>query len=109
MMPEWNYIVIAMSFLLCCFLLWKEITRAKKSRLVWRIMASVLAVICLACVALPVSIKLTKTVSAVNEAILLAEGYDKDSVQKFLTNAADNFPVYSADRDIITNSKLFGT
>src|SRR3954463_7619257 len=107
MMMEWNHAIIAMSLLLLCFLLWKEVTRAKKSRLVWRIIASVLAIVSLACIALHVSIKSTKTISNVNEAILLTEGYDKDSVQKFMAKSPRNFPIYSANPGIISTSKPF--
>lgn len=97
MMAEWNYAIIAMSLLLLFFLLWKEVTRVNKLRLVWRIVASVLAVISLACIALPVTINSKKTVPASKEVILLTEGFNKDSVQKFINNTSFHLPVYTTD------------
>ncbi len=107
MMPQWNYVIIAMSLLLLCFLLWKEVTRANKLRLIWRITATVLAVVSLACIALPVTIKLKETVAASKEAILLTEGFNKDSVRLFLNNTSKKYSAYTTDPGVLQSAQSF--
>lgn len=107
MMMEWNFVVLAMSLLLLCFLLLQEVTRTNKLRLLWRIIASVLAVVSLACIALPVTIKVKETVAALKEAILLTDGFNKDSIRIFINNTSKEYPVYTTDPDVLHSAETF--
>ena len=98
-MIEWSYIVIVLSALLLLFLLWKEIKRKNKSRLLWRIVATILGVVSLACMALPVTYRATVQQSIGNEAVLLTDGFNADSVRRVI-NANANIPVLYFDRQI---------
>ena len=84
-MIAWNYIVGSVALALLVFLLWKERLRADRSRLVWRMAASVLAVAGLVGLALPLSYHRAVTAAkAGEEGVYLTEGYDPDSVRQFL-------------------------
>lgn len=52
-MMHWNYTVTIAALLLLAFLAWKEIRRANRARLGWRLLASVLAVVSLVYLLLP--------------------------------------------------------
>ncbi len=104
-MIEWNYIVIGLSFLLLVFLLFKEIKRQNKARLSLRIVASLFAVICLACIALPVRYHKVKTIDAANEAILLTDGFDRDSLEHFLRSKEKVLPVFTLDEKMVSAKK----
>ena len=99
-MIDWNYIVIGLSVLLLFFLLWKEIIRQNKARLFSRLLATVFAVSSLACMALPISFNHTKTAAITNQAVLLTEGFNSDSVNKFLSANHSNIPVITVDKNI---------
>ncbi len=107
MMHEWNYVIIAMSVLLLCFLLWKEVTRTNKFRLIWRVIGSVLAVVSLACVALPVTIKRKETVAASKKAILLTDGFNEDSIRFFINNTSKQYQVYTTDPGVLQSAQSF--
>ncbi|MDB5192555.1 MAG: hypothetical protein JWQ96_2118, partial [Segetibacter sp.] len=83
-MTNWIYIVAGLSFLLLAFLFWKETNRVNKTGLVWRILASVLAVASLACLALPITYNKTTRIDSAKEAVLLTEGFNADSLSAFL-------------------------
>ncbi len=51
---NWTILVLLICLLLAVFVLWKEVIRVNKARLLWRIVASVFAVIAIACFALPI-------------------------------------------------------
>ncbi|MDQ3683810.1 MAG: hypothetical protein M3352_12180, partial [Bacteroidota bacterium] len=104
-MIEWNYIVIGLSFLLLVFLLLKEIRRQNKGKLLLRIVASVVAIISLACIALPINYHKTKTIDSKNEAILLTEGFSKDSLERFLNLRKKNIPVFTLDESLVSAKK----
>jgi hypothetical protein len=59
-MGAWNSIVVIACAALLFFLCRKEWLRANKARLFLRIAASLVAIVCLACMALPLTIKETK-------------------------------------------------
>jgi len=84
-MTLWNDMTIGICLLLLVLLLWKELRRANRSRLPARMTAAALAVIGLACMALPLSYS-EKNVRSFSgkEGILLTEGYDPDSLRQFL-------------------------
>jgi hypothetical protein len=79
---NWSAIVLVISLLLLIFSVWKEIHRRNRSRLVWRVVASCLAVAALAGIALPVTYPGTRTRGG-GESILLTPGFIKDSLYDF--------------------------
>jgi hypothetical protein len=78
-----QYMMIAACLLLAIFLVWKEARRSNRSRLLLRILASILAVASLAFLAVPIYYNTVETVKFA-EAILLTDGYNKDSTNAFL-------------------------
>jgi hypothetical protein len=105
-MIYWNYIILVAAIILLSFMVWNEVKRANKSRLFWRILASVIAVTSLACIALSVSFTKTKDTDGTNHVILLTAGFDKDSVQSFLNRTSATAPVYTVDEEILNEAKL---
>lgn len=91
-----QYIIIAACLLLAVFLIWKELQRPNRSRLIWRIIASVLAVTSLIFLAIPVYYNTSENIGT-NEAILLTDGYNKDSLGAFRKQHA-NAVVYIKDQ-----------
>lgn len=104
-MIDWIYIVVGLSFLLLAFLLFKEISRQNKSRLLWRILATVFAAVSFACLALPVRYYQAKTSDSVNEAILLTEGFNVDSLTTFLRSKDKTIPVFTLDEKLLSARK----
>ncbi len=93
-----DYSIIALSVCLFVFLTWLEYRRPKKARLIWRLMASALATAALACLIVPVNIIKTSTKNS-GEAILLTQGFDKDSLYKY-----KNIQAYTADIAILKDN-----
>ena len=104
-MIEWNYIVIALSLLLLIFLTWKEIYRPNKARLMWRLIASIFAIIGLACLALPITYIKTVKFSSANDVILLTEGFDTDSVNA-LIKSNNKIPIFILDDKLLASGKF---
>jgi hypothetical protein len=77
---SWTPSVIVSCFLLAVFCIWLEYRREDRSRLIWRIAASVIAAIALACIALPVAYQGDNQIYGDNQALLLTEGYHTDSI-----------------------------
>src|SRR6202040_3504997 len=87
-MTLWNDMIIGICLLLLVWLLWKESRRPNRSRLPARMAASILAVISLACLALPLSYMRKKDQAfSSKEGVLLTGGYDPDSLRQFLRRA----------------------
>lgn len=110
-MTAFEYSIIIACLLLAAFFVFKEIRRSNKARLVWRIVASVLAAVSLIFLAIPVHYKATKNIDG-NEAVLLTDGYIKDSVDFFLKHNK-NAVVYTKDQyeqqaDAISTLHVFG-
>ncbi|MES2374468.1 MAG: hypothetical protein V4557_17965 [Bacteroidota bacterium] len=95
-MSAWNMIVISMGVILLVFLCRKEFIRANKARLGWRMLASVIAVVCLVCMGLPITFTPPGIVSG-NKAIVLTEGADADSIQQFNKAQKQKLVVYQMD------------
>lgn len=95
-MTAFEYSIIITCLLLAAFLVFKEIRRSNKARLVWRIVASVLAAVSLIFLAIPVHYNATKNIDG-NEAVLLTDGYNKDSVDIFLKQNK-NAVIYTKDQ-----------
>jgi hypothetical protein len=101
-MTDMQYIVAGLSLLLLCFLTWKETKRQNKARLTWRILATVFAVIGLACIALPISYNRQLPVATGNNpAILLTEGYSKESVEGLLGAGKKTVSIFTLDETLI--------
>ncbi|MEO5893560.1 MAG: hypothetical protein ABIQ31_25120 [Ferruginibacter sp.] len=96
-MAHWNYIVIGLCLLLLAFIFRKEIKRKNRRRLAARLTASLFAVASLACLALPISITKKNTDSPNKKAVLLTEGYNKDSLENFIKTNKEQVRVYQVD------------
>jgi hypothetical protein len=93
------YIVIFLTLLLG-FLIFKEIGRKNKSNLIFRITATVLAIISLLFILLPIHYERKIDLSNSKIAILLTEGYHKDSLDKW-----KGAPLISTDKAIIEKDR----
>ncbi|WP_025143020.1 hypothetical protein [Pedobacter jeongneungensis] len=76
---EFNYIAMLAGFLLMTFLLYKEVRRANQARLLWRILANIVAVGCFVLLIVPIRYE-THLKQNPDEIILLTEGTNLDSV-----------------------------
>ncbi|MFD0793270.1 hypothetical protein ACFQZX_06545 [Mucilaginibacter litoreus] len=81
MQAGWTYIVIVTCVIIAAIFIWLEIKRANKSRLIWRVMAVILAVAALACIALPLKFSRVLNIDTDKKAILLTQGFDPDSIK----------------------------
>lgn len=79
MIVHWNIIVIAVCALLAILLIWLEVKRDNKARLIWRALAVVLATGMLACIALSLQYDSVQTTNA-GTTVLLTDGFNADSV-----------------------------
>lgn len=87
-MTFWNYIVVSLSLLLLAVLLWWEIRRVNRARLVGRIIATILLVAGLAAIALPITYA-SRSTTGQREGVFLTEGYDPDSARIYLSSGAE--------------------
>src|SRR6185503_19616373 len=87
-MSFWNYIVVCLSLLLLAILLWWEIRRGNKTRLVGRVMATTLMVASLAAITLPIAYT-CRSAAGSKEGIFLTEGYDPDSARIYLSSGVE--------------------
>jgi len=94
----WTPGVVIGCFLLLAFLLWKEYKRPNKAWLSVRILASLLAVGSLACLAFPFSIRTEQTTNT-STVVLLTEGYNYDSVQQVIKRLQPG-KIYTNDKKI---------
>ena len=99
---SWTLSVIIICCLLALFTLWLEYRRADRSRLVWRITATLVAVAALACIILPIIYSSRVKATGDNEAALLTENYNVDSISKY------NFKtVFTIDKEIKKKYPIF--
>jgi len=82
-MMVWNYILIGLGLGLLVFLSWKEVRRTNRAYLSARVIATVLAVGALVCMGLPMSCQRGVLAVGDREGVLLTEGWNADSVQRF--------------------------
>lgn len=110
-MMQWKYLVLIMCLLSVVFLIWKEISRDNRSRLSWRLLASVVAVSCLYLLAVPLKTK-TGADEQKGEAVILTNGFNKDSLTAFLKqrNAISVYPVkeYLVTKKPVKKLYVFG-
>lgn len=78
---EFKYIAIISCLLLLAFLIYKEISRANKARLGWRIFANLVAVASFVLLIIPVKYEILSKQNA-NEIMLLTKGVNPDSILK---------------------------
>jgi len=78
---EFIYIAIIVGLLLLAFLLYKELRRTNKARIIWRILASIIAVGCFVLLIVPIKYE-TNVQQNADEIILLTAGANPDSVAK---------------------------
>lgn len=78
---EFKYIAILVSLVLLAFLLYKEVTRTNRARLVWRILANIVAVGCFILLIVPIRYE-THVKQNPDEIILLTDGTNTDSIAK---------------------------
>ena len=93
------YTIIPLALLLG-FIVFKEITRKNKSNLIFRIAASVLAILSLFFIALPIRYDRKISTDNGNSAVLLTEGYHKDSLA-----AWKDVSLFSTDKEITEKDK----
>ncbi|CAM3780635.1 hypothetical protein MUGA111182_09395 [Mucilaginibacter galii] len=93
---NWTLSVIIICIILLLLFGWQEIKRADRRRLSWRLLAIVLAVAALACLALPLSYRGQIPVADQSTGILLTEGFNKDSIPV-------GSPVFTLDKAIQKN------
>lgn len=96
----WNILVLAVSFLLLVFLFWKEISRTNKQRLVWRLLASFVAVASLVFLAIPPFYHGKRSIAAAKEILLLTDGFNKDSLTKYRNPSPQKTLIYTADEAV---------
>ncbi len=93
-------IIIISSVLLLAFLCWKEYHRKNKAHLSLRIAASLLAVMALYFIAVPLSFQRNPDPAKENTAVLLTEGFNKDSLAKL-----NNIPLFTTEQSIAAKNK----
>ncbi len=96
----WNILVLAVSFLLLVFLFWKEISRTNKQRLVWRLLASFVAVASLVFLAILPFYHGKRSIAAAKEILLLTDGFSKDSLTKYRNSTPQKPVIYTADEAV---------
>ncbi|MBC7650617.1 MAG: hypothetical protein H7101_02585 [Deinococcales bacterium] len=85
-MVIWQYSYIILSIVLLAFLIWKEVKRPLQLRLWWRLIASTITVICLACLATDITYKKKQSLNTFKrKLVMLTDGYSKDSLARFYT------------------------
>jgi hypothetical protein len=77
---SWNSVVIIICVLLAAFAIYREYSRENKVHLIWRIIAGLVTVISLACIALPLTYTTEPKQTTTNGKTLLTAGFDADSL-----------------------------
>ncbi len=95
-----NWIIIIFSVLILAFIWLKEIRRKNKAHLNFRLAASTMAVLALYFIAQPLSFNRKLDSSKENTAVLLTDGFDKDTLA-----GLKNIPLYSAENSIAAGNK----
>jgi len=93
---NWTLSVIIICIILLLLFGWQEIKRADRRRLGLRLLAVILAVAALACLALPISYRGQIPVADKSLGILLTEGFNKDSIPA-------GAPVFTLDKAVQKN------
>lgn len=80
---NWSIIVIIICILTGVFAVWREYVRANRARLIWRMVAVIITITALACIALPLKYQTDATLQDKHEAVLITDGFDADSLSKY--------------------------
>ncbi|RYE17232.1 MAG: hypothetical protein EOP42_32635, partial [Sphingobacteriaceae bacterium] len=97
----WNLLILAASFSILFFLFWKEVKRTQKQRLIWRLLASFVAVASVVCLAVPPFYHGKNSIRTDHEVLLLTEGFSKDS----LRFSPQGKLIYTADESVFQTLK----
>jgi hypothetical protein len=108
-MNNWVYIVTGLSLLLLAYLLWNEARRQNRFGLLWRLLATLFAIVSLACIALPIHYHRINTINELNEAVLLTDGFNNDSVAHFLQSKKKDYPVFTFNEKMISAKQYHAT
>lgn len=108
MIPWFNHIVIGLCAVLLAFLLWKEVTRPLRARLWWRIVATSIAIIAFAGMAIDIHYQISSTDSNNKQSLLLTDGYTKDSVANFIKVNKKVDTISLSEAATATNVQVFG-
>ncbi|HQT22725.1 MAG: hypothetical protein B7X86_10875 [Sphingobacteriales bacterium 17-39-43] len=95
-----NSYIIILTLVLLGFLLLKEIQRKNKANLILRVAASCLAVIALIFIAIPITYQKKAEPKDENTIVLITEGFQKDSLDKF-----KNIPVFTTNPAVAKGNK----
>jgi len=90
---NWTLSVIIICVILALLFSWQEFARPDRRLLTWRLLAIWLALAALACIALPISYNGQVPVADQSNAVLLTEGFSKDSMP-------NNAQVFTTDKAI---------
>lgn len=90
---NWTLSVIITCTVLALLFSWQEYRRTDRRRLPWRILAIWFSLAALACIALPISYRAATSTNAQTDAILLTDGFSRDSIPA-------NTPVFTVDEPI---------
>lgn len=102
---EFKYIAILLGLVLLVFLLYKEVCRTNKARLIWRILANIITVSCFVLLIVPIKYE-THVPQNTDEVTLLTEGTHLDSIaslkgKKYVLSSVDLKSTNSIDvRDL---------
>ncbi len=108
MIPWWNHIVLGLCAVLLAFLLWKEVKRPLRERLWWRIIATSIAIIAFAGMAIDIRYQISNAANHQKQSLLLTDGYKKDSVTNFI-NANKNIDTIDlVEAATASNLHVFG-
>lgn len=108
MIPWFNHIVIGLCAVLLAFLLWKEVKRPLRARLWWRIIATSLAVIAFAGMAIDIRYQISDASSHQIQSLLLTDGYEKDSVASFVKAHKQVDTIDLSEVATASNVQVFG-
>jgi|GEM_PF-243695 len=108
-MISFHYIVIGLSLALLIFLLRKEVGRANRARLTWRIIAVTLMTGALAGLVLPLTYRRhAPPLAAGAQGILLTEGTDADSLRLFMRSAPAGTRNFAGNAQAFSKIHVFG-
>ncbi|HEY9000337.1 MAG TPA: hypothetical protein VIM89_03210 [Mucilaginibacter sp.] len=101
---SWTIIVLIICCILAAFAVWKEASRPKKAKLALRIIASILAVVALACIILPINYSKEVSIADDHSAILLTPGFNPDSLNNYKNDQL--FTTYKSVQKACPQAKL---
>ncbi len=108
MIPWWNHIVIGLCAVLLAFLLWTEVKRPLRARLWWRIIATSIAIVAFASMAIDIRYQISNTDIDKKQSLLLTEGYQKDSVASFIKANKNIDTINLSEAAAAANLHVFG-